>query len=52
MQEIAVEQDLELVEMIDSGISAFKSKNVKGGELGRFIDAVENNLIPPKPVFQ
>ena len=40
--EIAVEQDLELVEMIDSGISAFKGKNAKDGELGRFIDAVEN----------
>ena len=45
-QEIAVEQDLELVEMIDSGISAFKGKNAKDGELGRFIDAVENKLIP------
>jgi DNA invertase Pin-like site-specific DNA recombinase len=45
-QEIAVEQDLELVEMIDSGISAFKGKNASDGELGRFIDAVENKLIP------
>jgi DNA invertase Pin-like site-specific DNA recombinase len=44
--EIADEQDLELVEMIDSGISAFKGKNAKDGELGRFIDAVENKLIP------
>jgi len=45
-QEIADDNRLELVEMIDSGISAFKGKNASDGELGRFIDAVENNLIP------
>lgn len=45
-QEIAIEQDLELVEMIDSGISAFKGKNAKDGELAAFIKAVENKLIP------
>ena len=45
-QEIADDNSLELVEMIDSGISAFKGKNSKDGELGRFIDAVENKLIP------
>jgi len=39
-QEIAQEQDLELVEVIDSGISAFKGKNASDGELGRFIDTV------------
>lgn len=32
-QEIAVEQGLELVEMIDSGLSAFKGKNSTDGEL-------------------
>ena len=45
-QEIADDNKLELVEIIDSGISAFKGKNTKDGELGRFIDAVENKLIP------
>lgn len=45
-QEIADDNSLELVEIIDSGISAFKGKNTKDGELGRFIDAVDNKLIP------
>ena len=51
-QEIADDNGLELVEIIeiieiiDSGISAFKGKNTKDGELGRFIDAVDNGLIP------
>lgn len=47
-QEIADDNKLELVEIIDSGISAFKGKNTKDGELGRFIDAVHNGLIPSK----
>lgn len=42
-QEIAIEQDLELVEMIDSGINAFKGKNAKGSELAAFIKAVKKN---------
>jgi len=45
-QEIADDNGLELVEIIDSGISAFKGNNAKDGELGRFIDAVDNGLIP------
>ncbi|WP_157826700.1 recombinase family protein [Colwellia sp. 12G3] len=45
-QEIADDNSLELVEIIDSGISAFKGKNTKDGELGHFIDAVHNGLIP------
>jgi DNA invertase Pin-like site-specific DNA recombinase len=44
--DFVAKNDLELVEMIDSGISAFKGKNAATGELGRFIDAVENKLIP------
>lgn len=45
-KEIADDEKLELIEMVDSGISAFKGKNAKDGALGRFIDAVENKLIP------
>lgn len=45
-EKFAKEHDLELVEIIDSGISAFKGKNAEQGELGRFMDAVEEGLIP------
>ena len=46
-KDIAIEQDLELVEMEpDRAISAFKGKNAKDGELGRFIDDVDKGLIP------
>jgi len=43
---IAAAHGLELVELIDKGISAFKGKNQKEGALGAFIDAVENKVIP------
>lgn len=45
-RKIASEHDLELVEMVDKGISAFRGKNASNGELGRFIDAVEIGKIP------
>lgn len=45
-RQIATEHDLELVEMVDRGISAFRGKNASDGELGRFIDAVEAKKIP------
>ncbi len=45
-RDIASVHDLELVEMVDRGISAFRGKNASEGELGRFIDAVEANKIP------
>ncbi|MCG7387332.1 recombinase family protein [Pantoea sp. ACRSB] len=59
-EKYALEHGYELVTMIDAGVSAFRGKNVireqkaeiekktnvKVGELGRFIDAVEEGLIP------
>ncbi len=41
----AEEAGLELVEIIDPGVSAFRGKN-RAGKLGDFIDAVKNNAIP------
>lgn len=45
-RKIASEHHLELVEIVDKGVSAFKGKNASDGELGRFIDAVEAKRIP------
>lgn len=45
-KEIADENGLELVELIDKGISAFKGKNIHAGALGAFIKAVEKKKIP------
>mgnify|MGYP003874879619 CR=1 FL=1 len=45
-EKFAREHDLELVEIVDSGISAFKGKNAEQGELGRFLDAAKEGLIP------
>lgn len=45
-RKIASEHHLELVEIVDKGVSAFKGKNASDGELGRFIDAVEASRIP------
>ena len=45
-RKIAYEHHLELVEIVDKGVSAFKGKNASDGELGRFIDAVEAKRIP------
>lgn len=39
--------DLEMVEIIDDGISGFRSANFRsGGALGQFLDAVDQGLIP------
>lgn len=41
----ADEAGLEMVEIIEPGVSAFRGKN-RAGKLGDFIDAVKNNAIP------
>lgn len=38
---VAHENGLELIEIIDAGLSAFKSKHLEKGELGAFIEAVK-----------
>ena len=38
---VAHENDLELVEIIDAGLSAFRSKHLEKGSLGAFIEAVK-----------
>ncbi|MGY4025980.1 recombinase family protein [Aeromonas rivuli] len=45
-KEFAIQQGLELVEVIDAGVSAFKGKNTTDGKLGDFIAAVEAKAIP------
>lgn len=45
-QEFATKNNFELIELIDSGISAYKGNNIKKGALGRFILAVKDNVIP------
>ncbi len=45
-RDIAAENGLELVELIDKGVSAYKGKNRKTGALGDFIKAVEDKVIP------
>jgi DNA invertase Pin-like site-specific DNA recombinase len=47
-QTFAAEHDLELVDesqLEDIGVSAFKGANVRGGALGKFLDAVKANKI-------
>lgn len=41
----ANDNSLELVEIIEPGVSAFKGKNSKDGKLGDFINAVEAGVI-------
>ena len=41
----AEEKGLEMVEIIEPGVSAFRGKN-RSGKLGDFIDAVKSNAIP------
>lgn len=41
----AAENQLEMVEIIEPGVSAFRGKN-RSGKLGDFIDAVKNHAIP------
>jgi DNA invertase Pin-like site-specific DNA recombinase len=45
-KEFAIQQGLELVEVIEAGVSAFKGKNATDGKLGDFIAAVEAKAIP------
>ncbi|UAN64747.1 recombinase family protein [Serratia sp. JSRIV006] len=42
----ALANGLELVEIIDPGVSAFRGKNTQKGKLGDFIDAVRQGVIP------
>jgi len=41
----AEEAGLEMFEIIESGVSAFRGKN-RAGKLGDFIDVVKNDAIP------
>ncbi|CAM4267991.1 recombinase family protein [Serratia silvae] len=45
-KEFALANGLELVEIIDPGVSAFRGKNTKTGKLGDFINAVREGVIP------
>ncbi len=45
-KKFALMNDLELVEITDPGVSAFRGKNTKSGKLGDFIDAVRQGAIP------
>lgn len=44
-RQFANDNGLELVEIIEPGVSAFKGKNAKDGKLGDFINAVEAGVI-------
>lgn len=45
-EEYAKRNDLEVVEIVDAGISGFKSDNSKSGALSKFLEAVDEGLIP------
>ncbi|MFX4315645.1 recombinase family protein, partial [Enterobacter sp. 63] len=45
-QEYATKNGLEIVEIVDAGISGFKSDNSKSGALAKFLAAVDEGLIP------
>lgn len=45
-EEYAKRNDLEVVEIVDAGISGFKSDNSKSGALSKFLAAVDEGLIP------
>lgn len=45
-KEFALTNGLQLVEITDPGVSAFRGKNTKTGKLGDFIDAVREGIIP------
>lgn len=45
-QEYATKNGLEIVEIVDAGISGFKSDNSKSGALSKFLAAVDEGLIP------
>ncbi|MGM8754234.1 recombinase family protein [Enterobacter chuandaensis] len=42
---VAHENGLELIEIIDAGLSAFKSKHLEKGSLGAFIEAVKEGEV-------
>lgn len=44
-EQYAVANNLELVEIVDAGISGFKSANSKSGALAQFLEAVDAGLI-------
>lgn len=45
-KEFATLHNLELVELLDAGLSAYRGKNTTQGALGGFIQAVESGAIP------
>lgn len=45
-EEYAKTHNLEVVEIVDAGVSGFKSDNSKSGALAQFLDAVDNGFIP------
>lgn len=45
-RQFAIEHGLNFVEILDSGVSAFRGKNTTQGKLGDFIAAVEAGAIP------
>lgn len=45
-KEFAHSHNLELVELLDAGLSAYRGKNTTQGALGGFIQAVESGAIP------
>ncbi|MFV8904720.1 recombinase family protein [Serratia fonticola] len=45
-KEFAILHNLELVELLDAGLSAYRGKNTTQGALGGFIEAVEKGAIP------
>ncbi|WP_114193538.1 recombinase family protein [Edaphovirga cremea] len=45
-KECALANELELAEIIDPGVSAFRGQNAKTGKLGGFIEAVKHGVIP------
>ncbi|MGR2854772.1 recombinase family protein [Erwinia sp. 1181_3] len=47
----AEDHDLELVEIIDAGVSAFKGVNARKGGLAAFIKAVEDGYIEPNSIL-
>ena len=44
-EQYARDNNLEIVEIVDSGISGFRSLNSKNGALSQFLDAVDAGLI-------
>ncbi|MGX1956138.1 recombinase family protein [Serratia proteamaculans] len=45
-REFALLHDLEMVELLDAGLSGYRGKNSTEGALGGFIQAVESGVIP------